>query len=1079
MKTKPSSTLFSRLFAFRVASLAPALLALRDAFGRLPGQRPLARVQLSAFSSSLPSAREVRSYFTGLLAFRATRRNPVGPFARAVAITVVALMSFGNNAWAATWQWDGGAGTGNWQTATNWNPDTGNPNFNGTFADRLNVNGAQALIYTSAEGTTNYGATGLAGVVIGSGTAGSGTMTITGGTFSTLNSNAVDVIGNQNSNTGILNIQGGTFIGATAGTSLGLGGGTGRVSTLNVDSGSATVKTLTLNSANATVNLNGGTFSVNNIANTSTAGINSTFNFNGGTLKAMQNTAGFLNTVSVGTARANVRNGGAIIDTNSFSVTIALALSHSNVGGDAAIDGGLTKNGSGTLTLTGANTYTGVTTINTGSLKFGKQTSLYNNVTANWTASNLVVNSGATASFFVGGTGEFTASDLDLLKALGTASGGFKSGSTLALDTSNTASFSYSSDIADPNGGSNVLNLNKLGSTILALSGSNTYTGSMTVSAGTFQAGSVNALGAAGSFASRTVLANGATLELATDSSIAAEWLDCGSNVTGNVVLNRATAGDGFTQSLGTQYLGTAAVLNVSKGANVTGGTATLGLSSLIMSGGAVGIATFNPTTAAVSITGAVNSGVAFAKTLVLDGTNTANAISGDISNGSGTVSVTKSNSGTWTLSGTNSYTGATLISGGVLSLTNNNALNGTSGVEASGSTSAVLELGNGVTITGKSITISGYGTGVRGSLRAAVGATAEWAGGVVLGGTGSPADTRVGAMANGTLKISGTISDGTRSNFLVSADATGGKVIVSGANSYTGETQVYRGTLALGANNSLPTGSVLNVHAGSSVSDPAVFDLNGYNQQVAGLYRGFANGGVTGTATVTNSGGSVKILTITNTSDYTYDSAITGNLELVKAGAGIQALTGANTYTGATTVSAGTLAANAANALQNTTTVTVTGGSLLIGASEAINDGAEVVLTGTGSSIVMGGSGSALTENVGALTLNANSTLDFGTNAGGNTLWFSGGSYAADKILTISNWDFDLDHLYFTASQSTNLGAFKFGLLDATQRTISENQFEIIAVPEPGTILAGVILLGGLFFFERKRVWKKLKGKS
>ena len=54
----------------------------------------------------------------------------------------------------------------------------------------------------------------------------------------------------------------------------------------------------------------------------------------------------------------------------------------------------------------------------------------------------------------VGGTGEFIASDLDTIAALGTATGGFLSGSTLALDTTNAASgFSYSTAIVNPNGG--------------------------------------------------------------------------------------------------------------------------------------------------------------------------------------------------------------------------------------------------------------------------------------------------------------------------------------------------------------------------------------------------------------------------------------------------------------------------------------------------------------------------------------------------------------------------------------------------------------------------------------------------
>ncbi len=149
-----------------------------------------------------------------------------------------------------------------------------------------------------------------------------------------------------------------------------------------------------------------------------------------------------------------------------------------------------TKNGTGTLTLSGTNTTTGKITVNAGTLQFGKQVSLFNGNTSLWTTDTLDIRNGTTAAFNVGGVGEFTSTDIATLSALGTAGGGFRSGSTIGLDTTNASGgvFTYSNVIANPNGGSNNLGLNKLGTGTLELTEANTYTRGTTVTAGTLLA---------------------------------------------------------------------------------------------------------------------------------------------------------------------------------------------------------------------------------------------------------------------------------------------------------------------------------------------------------------------------------------------------------------------------------------------------------------------------------------------------------------------------------------------------------------------------------------------------------------
>jgi autotransporter-associated beta strand protein len=128
---------------------------------------------------------------------------------------------------------------------------------------------------------------------------------------------------------------------------------------LRVAGGSATNVTNT----NAVFNLDGGVLTTPRIFTGVGASAVGTFNFNGGTLRSNASAANFFN----GLTTANVRAGGAVIDTQANAITIGQALQHEAALG-ATADGGLRKLGSGTLTLTGANTYSGTTAVSAGAL---------------------------------------------------------------------------------------------------------------------------------------------------------------------------------------------------------------------------------------------------------------------------------------------------------------------------------------------------------------------------------------------------------------------------------------------------------------------------------------------------------------------------------------------------------------------------------------------------------------------------------------------------------------------------------------------------------------------------------------
>ena len=207
---------------------------------------------------------------------------------------------------------------------------------------------------------------------------------------------------------GTYNLSGGTLIASSA-----LRVGAVGVGSFNQTSGTvfanAGVDIATAAGASGTYELDGGILRTPNVTSSSAA--NATLNFNGGVLIPTANNGAFV----INMSQVNVRNGGVIVDTTNFNVTIGSALQHSSIGGDNAIDGGLTKRGNGTLTLTGlSSSYTGPTVVNGGTLNLGANSvSSLNNLTVNnaalglglsgaasFTAANVSLAGNSTLNFF-------------------------------------------------------------------------------------------------------------------------------------------------------------------------------------------------------------------------------------------------------------------------------------------------------------------------------------------------------------------------------------------------------------------------------------------------------------------------------------------------------------------------------------------------------------------------------------------------------------------------------------------------------------------------------------------------------
>jgi autotransporter-associated beta strand protein len=328
--------------------------------------------------------------------------------------------------------------------------------------------------------------------------------------------------------------------------------------------------------------------------------------------------------------------------------------------------------------------------------------------------------------------------------------------------------------------------------------------------------------------------------------------------------------------------------------------------------------------------------------------TGSSGTISGPIN---GPFNLEKFGPGTLVLSGNNSYTGATTVSGGTLQLTSAGAISGTSQVTVNTADvdDPILALVGGSTFN-KPLTLNANSTGdLRTSLQSISGANI-WSGPITLDGSGFTQFIAAG----GNLTISGAVSGpsftgkmvvrGTGTGTLsgvVNLPAGGFVKTDSGtwnvnstANNWT-QTSVATGTLRLGVDDALATNAAVEMGQGNS-SPFALLDLNGKSQLVGGIDVNDAS--PIATQHVITSA-TAATLTVNNSTAYSYEGKLTGALALVKQGTGTLSLRSANTFTGAVNIAAGGLRITKSNALgSGTKSVSVNNGTA--GRSQLFLDG-------------------------------------------------------------------------------------------------------------------------------------------
>ena len=518
------------------------------------------------------------------------------------------------------------------------------------------------------------------------------------------------------------------------------------------------------------------------------------------------------------------------------------------------------------------------------------------------------------------------------------------------------------------------------------------------------------------------------------------------------------TYSGGTTVSAGWLRLGTNNALPLGKNVTVQGGS-TLSIGAYSSSPGTVTLID-----GTISGTTGVLSGSSFG---VRKGTISA------ILDGAGRL--TKTTTDTVSLAGANTYAGATTVSAGVLKIGNASAL----GTVAGGTTvasGAALQIHNQITTLAEPLILNGTGVANDGALRSNPGPN-TFAGAITLAsasrinsdsGTLTLSNTITGTNVGLTLGGAGSIT----ANGIIGLGSGGltkdgsGLLVLSGANTYTGATTVKAGLLRATSGTGLPTASNLilsgaileGIGATTFTRNLGTSGTNTVQWTGSGgfsAYGGKMTVAIGGTASPTalawasgsfvpsgsalvfgsttadnetefrnsiNLSGAAQTVTVNDNpataADFATLSGVLSNGGLVKDGSGMLVLSGANTYTGATTVKAGALRAAEGTALPATSSLVLAGGIFEgLGATtvtRSLGTSAGNTVQWTGSSgfsasggkmtVAIGGTGSptALTWASGSF-VPSGSALMFGSTTADNATEFRNNINLAGAARTVT----------------------------------------------------------------------------